>query len=40
MAAQARLRSEAMKSFLDEFQERSGPLTEQELAKARRELGL
>jgi len=39
-AARARLRREALESFLDDWESRSGALTVEELAQAEKELGL
>ncbi|MSP21830.1 MAG: hypothetical protein EXR66_02240 [Dehalococcoidia bacterium] len=39
-AAAAKLRSEALREFLDEWQAEHGPITPEELARAREELGL
>jgi hypothetical protein len=39
-AASAKLRSEALSEFLDEWEATDGPLTAEELARAAAELGL
>jgi len=39
-AAAAKLRSEALRKLLDDWEDRHGPLTPEELAKAEAELGL
>ncbi|MCY4615855.1 MAG: hypothetical protein OXC71_05635 [Chloroflexi bacterium] len=39
-AARAKLRAEALRAFLDDWEREHGPLTEEELRRARVELGL
>jgi hypothetical protein len=39
-AASAKLRSEALSKFLDDWEDQHGPLTSEELCKAEAELGL
>jgi phospholipid N-methyltransferase len=39
-AAAAKVRSESLKTFLDEWEAKDGPFTEDELARAAQDLGL